>query len=205
MYIRQCLTVNWSDTDNAQCCRIPNRLKANNQCYDPNCCPAPGCGGQCPNITCIHYNHLNDSCSFLSKQNEKSGKNFYQLMCAKYNYSSDDYGPRSSFYPPTDVITPITRYLVLFNEFMNFPLDTYLMYLKNCGYHLVDLNNKNSVMTSNDLFNCMVWEIYNYCNTNYTNIIIGINQFGNQPTTNPIQKSLVPTKEGPYQVNLTFF
>jgi hypothetical protein len=81
-----------------------------------------------------------------------NGKTFTQLISLKYNdseYAYQIYNNSGS--------SMITKYLAYFHEFMNFPLDTYLMFLKIAG---VAVTCNGNPATSNDLFNAMIWDIY---------------------------------------------
>ena len=208
MYIRACLSVVWWTGDNGQCCTNPGR-DTDGDC-DTNCC-SDNCDQNCSSA-CIYYSQFRDSCTFLS-DSSKTGKNFYQLMCAKYNLTSDQYGPAVTFGTPnvkfndqSGLLSLFNQYLVFFNEFMNFPLDIYLMYMKICGYDVVDDNTKK-VMTSNDLFNCMIYEVYDYCNKNYGKnggtIVTDSIQLFQIPKNNPFIKTFVNSTEGPYPFGLS--
>jgi len=208
MYIRQCLSVAWWTSDNTQCCsnHKPNWTGG---CKDPNC-TGDNCD-QNKGSGCIWYSEFRDSCTLLN-DSSKTGKNFYQLMCAKYNLTSDQYGPTVTFGTPnvqfndqSGLLSFFNQYLVFFNEFMNFPLDTYLMYMKICGYNVVD-QNTGHVMTSSDLFNSMMWDVYNYCNTTYGKnggmIVSDSIQTFQIANNNPFKKILAYSEEGPYPFGL---
>jgi len=154
LYIQNCLAIK-TQTDNGKCCNSCGVKHAMYCCGDNYCDDCFYCvrGGT----------FVTDSCSLLNTvpTNGKVKSTWYQLISQKYNdklYGNNIFGPTQS-----DNTAYITKYLTYFNEFMNFPLDVYLIYMQMCGNTLTNATT-NLPATSADLFNNMIYYIYTNIN-----------------------------------------
>jgi hypothetical protein len=125
--------------------------------------------------SCENYTSINDGFAMLNTVDPKSKRNWYQLISEKYN--DNYYSPIETIsiiqddqntIPPSagDAQSVMTKYLAYFNEYLNFPFDTYLNFAKMAGYTpqtTITINGVTSTptpTTSSDLFTYMLTLLY---------------------------------------------
>ena len=151
-----------------------------NGCCNPSdrntplsCCSQWGKYNVCTGTwQCDKWTTLDDGFSTLNTVDPKSKRNWYQLISEKYN---DNYYSASVLVSiqqntkgdmkqpsPGDAQSNMTKYLAYFNEYLNFPFDTYLNFAKMAGYTpQTSINGGPSTpSTSTDLFTYMLTILY---------------------------------------------